>query len=466
MKSFDLIVVGGVVVTPRERFRADVAVKDGRIAGLLQPGACSNAEETVDATGLYVLPGLIDSHVHTRYPGNPKRETFATGTCAAAAGGITTILEHPISDPAVHSATVLADRIRACAPQAYVDYAMFGGAGEENIQSIPGLAEAGAIAFKTFLHAAPEGREREFFGLTATSDGAVREILGAVAQTGRLAAVHAESDSVVRYCTSRLRAQGRNTGIRTHHDSRPVIAEIASCASLLELARDAGARLLVCHVSGGSVAAYLRGARERGHHVLVETCPHYLFLDLEDVADMGPYARINPPIRDSQEQKALWTELSRGTIDFIGSDHGPFLKEEKDRGWESIWASPCGAVGLETTVPLLLEAVSANRMRLEDIASLMSENTAREFGIWPRKGSLAVGSDGDLTVVELGPRQKIEKRRMFTKAKETAVMYEGREVRGRVVRTIVRGSTVFENGRIVGREGHGMLITPSSAKKA
>ncbi len=459
MAAVDTIFTGGTVVTSEGRFDGHVAVRDGRIAGLLAGELLPSSDQVVDVSGLYILPGVIDPHVHLRYPGNPARETFATGTMAAAAGGVTTILEHPISDPSVHSADVLRSRMAVCGPEAYVDYAFFGSAGEQNIDQIPELAQAGAIAFKSFLHAAPEGREREFFGLTVTNEGALCDVLEAVAATGRLAAVHSECNSIIQHRIERLRAAGRQD-IVAHQDSRPVLAELVSTAILLEIAAQVEARLLFCHISGGSVARRLRQARELGHDILVETCPHYLMLTTDDTPALGPYARINPPIRSPQERQGLWEELALGTVDFIGSDHGPFLAAEKEPGWEDIWPVPCGAVGLETTVPLLLDVVDRGGLELEDLALLLSENVARSFDIYPAKGSLAPGADADLTVVQLGGQHTIRRDRMFTKVADTARLYDGWNVGGTVRLTAVRGEIVYRDGRVTGRQGHGQLVLP------
>ncbi len=463
MPAADLVLSGGTVVTAAGRFRADVVIKDGRITGLTSGGITPSATEVVDVSGSYILPGIIDSHVHLRYPGNPGRETFATGTRAAAAGGVTTILEHPISDPAVHTADIFRARVEVCDPEAYVDYALFGAAGEENVAQIQGLAQAGAVAFKTFLHAAPEGREREFKGLTVTNEGALCDVLAEVAATGRLAAVHAESNAIIEHRVAKLRAQGRKD-ITAHHDSRPVLAELVSISGLLEMADAVGARLLICHISGGSVASYLREARERGYEVLVETCPHYLFLSTDETPALGPYARINPPIRSPQEQEQLWEEMYRGTVDFIGSDHGPFLPAEKDPGWEDIWPVPCGAVGIETMLPLMLDAVADQRLDLEHLAHLMSENIAHQFGLWPRKGCISPGSDADLTVVRLGEEETVCRDRMQTRSRDSALLYDGWTLQGRVDMTVVRGQVVFREGKIVGREGFGQLVIPAEVE--
>jgi len=456
--SVDLLLRGGVVVDSEKEYRADVAISEGRIVGI-GDGIPVSAERTVDVEGRYILPGLVDSHVHIRYPGNPDREDFATGTRAAAAGGVTTIIEHPISVPAVSTAEILARRRAACAPGAYVDYAFLGAAGEANLGAIAELAEAGVVGFKTFLHGAPPGREREFEGLTATTDGALYEVMKSVAATGLPEIIHAESDSMVNFYIEQMKAEGRGD-ILAHLDSRPILSEIVSAAGAMEMARAAGTRLIIAHISGGTVAEYLEDARHRGYDVTIETCPHYLFLSREDVEPLGPYAKINPPIRPLDEVESLWDAIDEGIIDFVGSDHGPFLVEEKEAGWEDIWTCPAGAVGLETTLPLFLDAVNAGRLTLSELAWLLSESAAREFGLWPRKGCLAPGADADLVVVDVDAVHRFDREKMHTKARKAARLYDGREVVGEPVMTVLRGEIIFQEGKVVGEEGFGRMVTP------
>ncbi len=459
MSALDLLLTGGTVVTPQGEFNVNLGIKDGKIACWEAPTLQPDARETLDVTGKHLLPGIVDPHVHTRYPGNPERETFSTGTQAAAAGGVTTILEHPISKPAVHSVQVLQDRISVCAPQAYVDYAFFAGAGQENLDDIADLAAAGVIAFKSFLHAPPAGRESEFYGLTVTDPGALYEAFEKVAATGRVHAIHAECNALIEHVTARLKAEGKKD-IFAHERGRPVLAELLSVAEVLELSRATGARLLVCHISGGSVADFLLSARQRGYQVLVETCPHYLFLTTNDYERLGPYAKINPPVRPLPEQEGLWDHLGSGTIDFVGSDHGPFRPEEKDPGWEDIWPVPSGAVGIETMLPLFLNAVNEGRIHLPEVARLLSTGAAQAFDLYPRKGSLAVGADADIAIVDMNEKYTITKEAALTRSRESAHLFDGCDVQGRLVSTLVRGALVFNEGRIVGQEGYGQMLKP------
>lgn len=462
MPAADLVLKGGTLVSASGRLEADLVIKDGKVLAWTGGELTPSAGEVIDVRGKFLLPGLIDSHVHIRYPGGGERENFASGTRAAAAGGITTVLEHPVSSPSVYSAEIFSDRRRVCEPHAYVDFGLYGSMGSENLDSLDELAEAGAIAFKCFLQdIATPGREEDYFGVTATDEGVMYEMFERVAATGRPAAVHAESNDMVLHGMKKMQAAGRND-IIAHHDSRTVANELVSCATVLEMAKATGARLLVCHVSGGTVVAFLRSARDRGYNVLIETCPHYLFLSLDEAIELGPYAKINPPIRTAEERDHLWRELARGSVDFIGSDHAPFYTEEKEPGWEEIWKAPSGAAGLETTVPLMIDAAVRGRLELEDLVRLMAENTARHFDLWPKKGSLSPGSDGDVVVVDLEGERFVSRETMFTQGAPSALLYDGRTLGGQVLMTIVRGEPIYREGRITGGEGFGELVLPQN----
>ncbi len=453
---YDLVLSRGRVTTPVDTFEADVGVKDEKIVAIAAPKSLK-ASNVVDCAGLFILPGIIDSHVHIRYPGNPEREDFETGTMAAAAGGVTTVLEMPISFPCVRTGEILRQRVAACAPAAYVDFGFYGAAGWDSVDDVKGTAGAGAIGFKTFLHGAPQGREKEFVGLCATDEAALLDVFKAVARTGLVSAIHAESNAICEKLTAALRARGDISPV-AHAESRPEIAEIVSTASSLALAEEAGVRLQLCHMSTDRGVLLAWNARQRGLPVTVETCPHYLVADVGDLERLGPYARINPPLRSSRTVDALWDCLNKGMIDTIGSDHAPYLLEEKTRGEKDIFAATCGSPGLETLLPVMLDQVNAGRTDLHTLVRIMSANAARIFGLYPRKGAIMVGSDADFTVVDLSTRRPVRREKMYTKAKDIALLYENRSLTGWPVMTVVRGHIVMREGRIQAGPGTGRFV--------
>jgi dihydropyrimidinase/allantoinase len=406
----------------------------------------------------------MDSHVHIRYPGDPEREDFESGTKAAAAGGLTTVMEMPISIPTVRSRDILEERVAACAPHAYVDFAFYGAAGGDTLDEIDGLAASGAIGFKTFLHAPPQGREQEFVGLCCTDEAALLEVMKSIARTGLVSAIHAESNSICEAMTASLRALGRTVPL-AHAESRPEVAEIASAASALVLAEEAGARLQLCHMSTDRAVRMAYSYRKRGVPVTVETCPHYLAADVTDLERVGPFARINPPLRSVETVDALWECVRAGMVDTIGSDHAPYRLEEKTRGAQDIFRATCGSPGLETMLPLMLDAVNSGRTDIHTVVRLMSYNTARIFGLYPRKGAILVGSDADFTLVDLAVRRTVRSEKMHTKSRQTALLFEGRSLTGWPHATVVRGQVVMREGQIVGSPGMGQFISPGQNTK-
>ena len=452
-----LVIAGGTVVTPTRVERLGVAIDEGRIVAIGREEDLPAGAERIDATGLHVLPGLIDTHTHARDPSVAEREDFGSATAAAAAGGITTILEMPISTPSVHSAEIFRARAVAVQPWAHVDFGLYGGAAGDNLEQIEGLAEAGAVGYKTFRTLAPAGRESEFIGLCAPDPADYLRALERVAATGLTAAVHAEDAQLLARNQAELQAVGER-GPLSHARWRPPVVELSSVAQSIELARAAGARLQLAHCSTAAAVALATRARAE-MSVTVETCPHYLFLTQDDLERHGPFAKINPPLRSSEEVAALWACLRAGEIDVIGSDHSPFLVSEKAPYADDMWSALPGVPGLEALLPLLLTAVADGRLTLEQMVALTSTNAARIFGLRD-KGAIRVGADADVTLVDLARPGVIDTSRWLTRSRGTARVWDGRAVRGAVVATLVRGRIVFRDGTLRGAPGWGRLTSP------
>lgn len=455
----DLVITGGTVVTTSGRDHLGIAIDGGQIVALARDEALPAAREYIDATGLHVLPGIIDPHVHVRDPGKIEREDFRTATAAAAAGGITTIFEMPIAMPPVNSAQNLRDRIEVVQPKALVDFAFYGGAAGDNLDHIEAMAEAGVIAFKTFRTAPPAGREKEFIGLSCPDPGDFLRALERVAATGRVAAVHAEEEQILRRIAKDMQAAG-DSGPLSHARSRPSVVEEASVAQSLALARAAGARIHFVHCSSPYSLDLIRHARAEGLQATAETCPPYLFLTEADLERHGPFAKTNPPLRPADVVEVMWERVTRGDVDVIGTDHSPFLIEEKEPYWQDMWQAAPGGPGLEVLVPLLLTAVNQGRITLERMLALTSEHPARIFGLYPRKGTIRVGSDGDLVLADLKREGKIDTRTWHSKSKGTARVWEGLPTRGAVVATLVRGKVVARENQIIAEPGWGQFVAP------
>lgn len=456
--EYDLIITGGQVVTGEGTFPATVAVNGGRIVGILAPEESPPAGERVVADGLHVLPGIIDTHVHLRDPGHTEREDFFTGTSAAAAGGITTILEMPLSDPPVNSGEILARRAEQVQPKALVDYALYGGVNHETMGQVQAMTEAGAVAFKTFRHASVPGREDEFEGLCCTEDGPLWEVASEVARTGLLHCIHCESNNMLELLKEKLLHEERTDGI-AHAESRPPTVEDVSVATLLAIAADVGGRVQVVHMSSPLSAQLVREAKVRGIPVTAETCPQYLFLTEDALQEYGPYAKCNPALRNSRVVEDFWKYLKNGTIDVVGSDHAPFLESEKDEGLDNIFSAPAGLPGLEIMLPLMLNAVSKGQLSLPAVVRLMSERAAELFRL-PGKGRITPGADADLVLVDMESDWEFDRSRSFSKAGSIMKVYDGMKLRGRVSSTFVRGERVCQEGEITGSPGHGTFLRP------
>jgi len=454
----ELVITGGTLVTPDGTRRGGLAVSDGRIVAVGADGDLPEGRDRVDATDLMLLPGVIDTHVHARDPSVDAREDFASATAAAAVGGITTILEMPISTPSVHDRASFEARHAIVAPKAHVDFGLYGGAAGDNLDTIEEQAAAGAVAFKTFRTAAPAGREREFVGLCAPGPADYRRALERIARTGRVSAVHAEDPTMLAEAAVALQAAG-DRGPLSHARWRPEIVELVSAAECLALARETGARLELAHCSTPRAVDLASRARDEGVAVTVETCPHYLFLTEADLARHGPFAKINPALRSGEAVAGLWERLVRGEVDVIGSDHSPFLVEEKAPYADDLWGALPGAPGLEAMLPLLLTAVAEGRLTWARLAAVTSGNAARIFGLGS-KGALRVGADADVVLVDPVRAWTIDTDRWLTRSRGTAAIWDGRPVTGAPVATFVRGRAVARDGALVGDRGWGRLVRP------
>jgi dihydropyrimidinase/allantoinase len=457
---FDLTIHGGLVVTTRQVFPATLAVRGGRVAAILAPDERPAAAETIDAAGLHILPGVIDTHVHLRDPGGPQREDFTSGTRAAAAGGITTIMEMPISEPPVHTGDILTRRAETVQPRALVDFALYGAVGAENISQVGGMVEAGAVAFKTFLTQPIPSRAHEFIGLCCTDEAILYEALRATAKTGLRHCFHCEHYPIVDHLTALLRDAGRGDGL-AHAESRPEVVEDVSVAIVLALAAEIGGAVQVVHMSSPRAAQMVKRAKSDGVNVTAETCPQYLFLTWEALKAHGPFAKCNPALRSPETVQAFWPYLFDDTIDVIGSDHAPYVAEEKTRGLEDVFKATAGMPGLEPMLPLMLTAVNQGRISLPRVAYLMAERAADLFRL-PGKGRIAVGHDADLTLVDLAAEWTFDRRRSFSKAGDNMRVYHGRQMKGRVISTLVRGRRIYQEGDIVAQPGYGRFVRPDS----
>lgn len=462
---FDVSIENGQVFLQGALVQCTLGIQNGQIKAISEQADAIQAKKTIDAKGKIVLPGGIDTHVHFRDPGNSERETFETGSAAAAAGGVTLILEHPVSNPPQYNKQILDIRKEVAKPQAHIDYMFYGAAGGEFPEEIVPLSKEGIAGFKSFLHVPPKGREREFTGLTMSDDGQIYDVFHEIAKTGLISAVHCENDEIIRRLIARFISEGR-TDLQAHNDSRPIISEVECIEKMIRMAEDTGVTLLCAHVSSADGMELIKQAKARGQKIYAETCPHYLILDESDFFRVGPYARCNPPLRPREEADKLWKYVNDGTVDFIASDHSPFLPEEKEVGFKNIFMAGSGLIGIDLRVPLTLDCVNQGKLSLAKAVDLLSTNAAKAFNVFPKKGAIQVGADADLIIVDMNAETVIDRKNCYSKSAESSRVYDGKKLSCKITHTICRGNVIMESGVVFSQTaGWGQLVVPNKGKK-
>jgi len=429
---FDMIVRGGTVVGIDGAETADIGIRDGRITAIGTLSAAA-ADDVFDAEGLHVLPGVIDTQVHFREPGAAHKEDLATGTAAAALGGVTTVFEMPNTNPPTSTAEALADKLERARGRAFVDHAFFIGAVPDNIDWLGDLETLpGCCGVKLFMGSSTGT-------LLVADDDSVARVL---ASGRRRMAVHSEDEARLRERQSLVRPDSPAT---IHPVWRDVETARLATERLLRLARRQRRRIHVLHVTTGEEMALLRGARE---FATVEVTPQHLTLAAPECYErLGNYARMNPPIRDAAQREALWRAVADGTVDVIGSDHAPHSREEKDRPYAE---SPSGMPGVQTLVPIMLDHVNAGRLSLIRLVELTSAGAARIYSIVD-KGRIAPGFDADLTIVDLKARRRIDNDWIASKCGWTP--FHDMTVTGWPIATVLRGRTIMRDDTLLGHPG-------------
>ena len=415
MSAYDLVVRGGQVVTPAGVVAADVGVADGLVAAV-EPDLAGGREE-LDATGLHVLPGGLDPHVHFNEPGRTHWEGFATGTAALAAGGFTAFFDMPLnSSPPVVDGAAFDAKLAAARASAVVDYGLWGGIVPGNRDRLEELAERGVVGFKAFMS------DSGIADFPRADDVTLYEGMAEAARLGRIVAVHAENDA--------LTSRRRGTTARDWLDSRPEIAELEAIGRAIAFAADTGCALHVVHVSCARGVDLVTAARDRGVDVTCETCPHYLVLSPADVEALGPVAKCAPPVR---AEPGLWERL--GELQLIASDHSPSSPGLKAGAFGDAWG---GIAGAQTTRTLLAD------LDVAELARLTAAGAAERFRI-AGKGRIEPGADADLALLALGEAHVL--RAEDLRYRHRISPYIGRRLPARVVRTLLRGAEVYPEPR-------------------
>ncbi len=424
--TFDLVLRGGTVVNQDGTGVRDIGIRGGRIAAIGTIEA-KKAAEIIDAAGLHILPGVIDTQVHFREPGLEHKEDLETGSRSAVKGGVTAVFEMPNTKPATTSAAALADKVARARNRMLCDFAFYIGATRENIGALAELERLeGAAGVKVFAGSSTGD-------LLVDDEASLKSILSHIR---RRSAYHSEDEARLKQ-----RMEVRRTGDPSSHPEwRDAEAALISTKRLVRLAETLKKRIHILHVSTADEMAFLA---EHKDWASVEVTPHHLTLVApECYRELGTYAQMNPPVRDEAHRRAIWAALADGVVDVLGSDHAPHTREEKEHAYP---ASHSGMTGVQTLVPIMLDHVNAGRLSLERFVDLTSAGPQRLFGI-RGKGRIAVGYDADLTVVDMKRSETITNAWIASRCGWTP--YDGRAVTGWPIGTFVRGHKVMWEGEL------------------
>ena len=430
------IIEGGTIVTPESQFRADLIITGERITGIISDARGMLADERIDASGKLVLPGGIDVHTHFREPEEFTKEGFTTGSHGAAAGGITTVVEMPQADPTtINGDHFQAKRLRV-GKTAIVDMALWGGVigeGRQKAEDLKEMAAMGAAGFKSFMASSSPS-------FPAVDVDKLYWAMKIVAETGLPYGLHAEDDIMLAAGLKRTEGAGRTDAL-AHAESRPPIVEAVAVANALHLAEITGCWVHICHCASADALRQISEARAKGVRVTTETCPQYLALNTDDLVKLGGFGRCAPAIRPQSEVEAIWPYVLDETIDLICSDHCGFTADSKAAAAEDIFKAPLGLSGVQTLLPGFFDnAVNKRGMTLSQFVRQISTNPAQIFGLYPRKGTLAIGSDADVIVFDQNNEWVAKGTGMFHKQKWTP--FEGKTIKGRVLRPLGRGGLI------------------------
>jgi len=445
--QLDLLIKGDIVLSEEVARNSYVGVKDGVIMGLYRNQPLPSATETIDATGKLVFPGIIDEHVHSY--SNP-REGFEHSTKAAAAGGVTTIIEMPYDAGApTTNPENFREKIERVENEARVDIALLATLRKDGQPDvIEPLVKMGACGFKLSVFETDPDR------FPRIEDNVLWEIMPMIASLGVPVGFHAENDTIIEALIAQFQAAGK-TYPKAHCETRPPVTESLAVLKLLELAYWTHIQLHLYHISHPRSLELIRWYRNQGVDVSVETCPHYLILQEDQMDLLKAFAKINPPIRKKDEVEELWRAVKVGDIDMIASDHAPWPLERKQSA--NIFDNASGAPGVETLFSLMFsEGVIKRGLTPEKLANLLSEKPSERFKLAPKKGCISSGADADLTILDPSQQWTVRANKSESSAKWSP--YEGMTVQGRVVRTILRGRTIFDGESVIAQEGTGEFV--------
>jgi dihydroorotase (multifunctional complex type) len=392
-----------------------------------------------------VLPGLVDGHAHLHDPKFTNREDFTSGTTAAAAGGVTTVVEMVLSTP-VDSVERVRAKIGVGEAKSLIDFTLHAGMmNRGNLANINEIANIGIRSFKTFTCS-------PYF----VDDDTLLSLMRETNRHACILNVHAEDEETSNNNLRRLRTEGREDPM-AHLEWRPNIAEARAVKKVIGFAHDLKARLHISHMSTAQGVRLVRNAKRMQVKVTTETCPHYLTFSGKNMKDLGPYLKMNPCLKTARDLQALWIGLRDGTVDLVTSEHAPGERSEKEIGWTNIWKAWGGVPSIETMLPVLLsEGVNKGRMSMNRLQQVCCENPAKVFGLFPMKGAIQIGSDADLVIVDLKARRKVRGAMLHYKVGWTP--YEGWTLKGWPIMTVLRGRVIFEGEQVTARSSSAKFL--------
>lgn len=420
-KMDEYAIVNGTIVDKEKRYEATIFVKDGKISKIEEGHIGTGDLDVVDVKGKYILPGLIDVHVHFRNPGNPEKEDWTTGSKAALAGGVATVLDMPNNNPPITTVALLDAKRKSVKDEAMVNYGFYIGATPDNIKEIKKAKNIAGV--KVYMGSSTGN-------LLVDKKEDLERLM---AQSGKLLALHAESEKCI------CKGQEEHTDEflpQVHSYIRGPICAHEAVREALHLSKKYHAKIHICHCS---TAVELQDIRKfKNGNVSVEVTPHHLFLNIKDYDLYGNMVKVNPPLREEADQVALWEGIKDGTVDIVATDHAPHLLKEKEKDYNNV---PSGLPGVQMMLPLLLNAVNEEKLSLEKVVELTSFNPARIFGI-KDKGMLKEGYDADITIVDMEMAERVDNKYMWSKAKWTP--FNGLTLKGWPVMTFVNGKLMYE----------------------
>ena len=454
--QFDTLIQGGTVVTAADTYAADIGISGGRITAIAQQLPRETARQVLSAQGLYVMPGGIDVHTHLDMPfgGTTSADDFESGTIAAAFGGTTTLIDFAIQYKGQTLRTAFDTWMKKAERKATIDYAfhcIITDLPDARLDDMDALVREGVSSFKLFM---------AYPGVFMLEDALIFKAMSQAARNGALICMHAENGGVIDVIVQRALAEGK-TAPKYHALTRPTTAEAEATGRSIALAEMAGAPVYIVHLSCNEALEKVREARDRGLPVYAETCPQYLFLSLENMDVPGFEAAkyvFTPPLREKWHQEKLWAGLAADHLQAVSTDHCPFCyKEQKEMGKGDFTKIPNGGPGIEHRLSLVFTGgVHGKRFSLNRFVELVSTTPAKLFGLYPRKGTIAVGTDADLILFDPNKEEIISAKTHHMKVDYS--MFEGIRVKGVPRQVLVGGRLVIDNGKFVGKPGQGQFL--------